>query len=163
MKQGFTSSFCRYAIRTVLGCTYFTFHMFIYLDSFTPSSVRIIFILSAVCFVLSHFWAPPSLSNVRLMSTAPPRADLAWGPSNTGGRNGTQDQLLALCGRGNRDLNHYRGHFTRLIIICLLHAAQSRTGWRPLFRPEVGDQLSSELCQLCEAILRPGCLDITRY
>ena len=119
--------------------------------------------LSAVCFVLSHFWAPPSLSNVRLMSTAPPRADLAWGPSNTGGRNGTQDQLLALCGRGNRDLNHYRGPLKRLIIICLIHAAQSRTGWRPLFRPEVGDQLSSELCQLCEAILRPGCLDITRY
>lgn len=32
--------------------------------------------LFTVCFVLSHFWAPPSLSNVRLMSTAPPQ--LTW-------------------------------------------------------------------------------------
>lgn len=140
--------------------------LFIYLDLFTPSSVRIILFHSSVCFVLSHFWAPPSLSNVRLMSTAPPRTDLTWGPSNihrTWRREkwDTGDPPLS-SRKENLDRIHYRYHFTALIICHSVwsspHSVLWRTGWWPLVRPEVGDQLSSKLSQLWEAILRqrPG-------
>ena len=119
------------------------------------------YFIAQCLFCFKSLLAPPSLSNARLMSGAPPRADLGWGPSNT--EEGGADTPPALVLRGK--CCWWLGDplislSLAFCLACRLHEVLQRTGWRPLIRPEVGDQLScASVCQLWEAILvrqRPG-------
>lgn len=146
--------------------------VFLYLDLFTPSSVRNILFRSNVCFVLSHFWAPPSLSNVRLMSTAPPRTDWSWVEAHLTHNTEARDRHTSghCAERKILMVTLYRYHWDYLPL-CLVLAARGAAEDGVTASRQAGGRGPTELClgASCErpssarGRARPGCLDITRY